>query len=109
MDEGSYPVQECLVQGSKQDDDEAVFLVDVGGGRGHDLECLKHAHPNIKGKLILHDRPEVVGLAGLSPGLDKMPHDFNTTQPVKGAYSVLCTSTSSQPSPKPPSPSRMLS
>jgi hypothetical protein len=83
MEEAYYPVQERLVQGSKQDDKE-VFLVDVGGGRGHDLEGLQQAHPNIKGRLILQDRPEVVGLADLSPGLEKMPHDFNTPQPIKG-------------------------
>ena len=83
MDKGYYPIQERLIKGSKQED-EAVFLVDVGGGRGHDLEGLKQAHPNIKGKLILQDRPEVVSLAELSPGLEKMPHDFSTPQPVKG-------------------------
>lgn len=83
MDKDYYPIQERLIEGSKQGD-EAVFLVDVGGGRGHDLEGLKQAHPNIKGKLILQDRPEVVSLAELSPGLEKMPHDFNTPQPVKG-------------------------
>jgi hypothetical protein len=88
MQEAYYPVQERLVKGSKQDDndDDAVFLVDVGGGRGHDLEGLKQAHPNIKGRLILQDRPEVVSLAGLSPGLEKMVHDFNTPQPIKGTY-----------------------
>jgi hypothetical protein len=83
MEEAYYPVQERLVQGSKQDDKE-VFLVDVGGGRGHDLEGLKQAHPNIKGRLILQDRPEVVGQAELSSGLEKMRHDFNTPQPIKG-------------------------
>lgn len=88
MQEAYYPVQERLVKGSKQDDndDDAVFLVDVGGGRGHDLEGLKQAHPNIKGRLILQDRPEVVSLAELSPGLEKMVHDFNTPQPIKGRY-----------------------
>ena len=83
MDEGYYPVQDRLVAGSKQDD-EAVFLVDVAGGRGHDLEGLKQAHTNIKGRLILQDRPEVIQLAELSPGLEKMQHDFNTPQPIKG-------------------------
>jgi hypothetical protein len=83
MDEGYYPVQERLIADSKQDDG-AVFLVDVGGGRGHDLEGLKQAHPNIKGRLILQDKPEVISLAELSPGLEKMQHDFNTPQPIKG-------------------------
>jgi hypothetical protein len=89
MQEGYYPVQERLVEGSKQGDD-AVFLVDVGGGRGHDLEGLKGAHPNIKGRLILQDRPEVVSLAEPSPGLEKMVHDFNTPQPIKGRLGTLC-------------------
>ena len=77
MDDGFYPVQKRLIEGSKQDDD-AVFLVDVAGGRGHDLEGLKQAHPSIKGKMILQDRSEVVSMAELSTGLEKMPHDFNT-------------------------------
>lgn len=45
--EGYYAVQERLVEGSKQDID-SVFLVDLGGGRGHDLERLKQAHASIK-------------------------------------------------------------
>jgi hypothetical protein len=90
MDEGYYPIQERLIEGSKQDDD-AVFLIDIAGGRGHDLEGLKQAHPNIRGKLILQDRPEVISLVELSPGLEKMTHDFNTPQPIKGTkhYEVL--------------------
>jgi hypothetical protein len=52
MHEGYYPVQERLVEGSKQGED-AVFLVDVGGGRGHDLEGLKGGAPQHQGQADL--------------------------------------------------------
>jgi hypothetical protein len=37
---GYHTVQERLIEGSEQDDD-SVFLVGLGGGRGHDLEGLE--------------------------------------------------------------------
>jgi hypothetical protein len=78
-----YPVQERLLQGAEKD---APFLVDVGGGSGHDVEGLRVAFDaQIPGPLVLQDRPEIVELAELGPGADKMAHDFMTEQPVKGA------------------------
>jgi hypothetical protein len=52
---------------------------------------LKQAHANIKGKLILQDQPEVVSMAELSPEIEKMAHDFNMPQPIKGEqHSRIC-------------------
>jgi len=68
-----------------------AFLVDLVGRRGYDLEGLKQGHANIKGKLILQDRLEVVSMAELSPEIEKMAHDFNLPQPIKGEqYSRIC-------------------
>ncbi|KAK6223418.1 hypothetical protein LQW54_000536 [Pestalotiopsis sp. IQ-011] len=37
-----------------------VLLVDVGGGIGHDLQELKSKHPDLPGKLVLQDQPQVI-------------------------------------------------
>ncbi|KAL8824346.1 MAG: hypothetical protein Q9191_005115 [Dirinaria sp. TL-2023a] len=87
MDHGFFPVEENLVKGAKTEDD-AIFLVDVGGGKGHDLQELHQKHPNLPGRLILQDLKDVIQEAEAS-GLDEkivaMGHDFFTEQPVKGA------------------------
>jgi hypothetical protein len=73
----------------KGDNEEAVLLVDVGGGLGHDLESFRRAHPNPSGRLVLQDLPDVIRQAetsGLHPSITPMPYDFLTSpQPVLGA------------------------
>jgi hypothetical protein len=77
-----YPVRERLLGGANEGE---PFLVDVGGGSGHDIEGLKeHFGSDIHGKLVLQDRPEIVDTAQVSPQIEKMGHDFLTEQPVKG-------------------------
>ena len=83
IDPHFYPIEECLINGAKEEDN-AVFLVDVGGGKGHDLEYLKSKYPNLPGKLILQDVPEVINRTNLSQGLEATVHDFNTPQPIHG-------------------------
>jgi hypothetical protein len=83
FDEEYYPVKDRLIEGAEKD---APFLVDVGGGSGHDVEGLRQAFEGqLPGTLILQDRPEVVELAKLGAGSEAMAHDFMTEQPVKGA------------------------
>ncbi|KAK8131372.1 O-methyltransferase [Apiospora sp. TS-2023a] len=86
FEEGYYPVRERLVEGASRGGDE-VFLVDVGGGSGHDLQqLLESFHGDVlPGKLILQDRPEIVEIAHSGAGIEKMSHDFLTEQPIKGA------------------------
>lgn len=82
MDPGFYPTEQ-LGLAVKADD---VLLVDVGGGLGHDLEELKAKHPQLPGRLVLQDRPEVVRqVQHVSKGIELMEHDFFTEQPIKGA------------------------
>ena len=77
-----YPIKEQLLEGAKQDAE--AFLVDIGGGSGHDLEQLHGAYGSeIHGKLVLQDRPEIVELAKVSSDITRMGHDFMTEQPVK--------------------------
>jgi len=71
----------------EEDKSDRPFIVDVGGGRGQSLVQIKHADPSIKGRMILQDRPRV--LDGIPdeelPGIEKMPYDFYTPQPIKNA------------------------
>ena len=86
--EDYYPVRERLIAGAKPD---APFFVDVGGNMGYDVKLLKTAFgDDIRGDLILQDRPEIVALAeqNLEPGITAMAHDFLTEQPVKGITSA---------------------
>ena len=86
MDPNFYPVDENLVNGAKTEDD-AVFLVDVGGGKGQVLQELHRKHPNLPGTLVLQDVKGAIEEAKAS-GLDKkivpMEHDFFTKQPIIG-------------------------
>lgn len=80
-----YPVAERLGNGVKGGAD-AVLVVDVGGGMGHDLEEFKAKHAGLAGRLILQEREEVVSqIQGLGSGIEATVHDFLTEQPVKGA------------------------
>ncbi|EAU34843.1 conserved hypothetical protein [Aspergillus terreus NIH2624] len=84
MDPNFYPL-ERLVEGMRGGSDE-VFLVDVGGGKGHDLKELRRKWPSTPGRLVLQDLPPVLAEAtDLGSEIEVMPHDFFTEQPVKGA------------------------
>jgi hypothetical protein len=81
--EDYYPVKERLITGAEKNQ---PFLVDIGGGSGHDVEGLRQAFEDqLPGKLVLQDRPEIVGIAKVGPGVEGMSHDFLTEQPVTGA------------------------
>ncbi|KAL9100779.1 MAG: hypothetical protein Q9163_003886 [Psora crenata] len=87
MDPDFYPVEKNLVEGAKTNED-SVFLVDVGGGKGHDLLELHRKHPKLPGKLILQDMKDVIAEAqatGLNERVTTMEHDFFTEQPILGA------------------------
>jgi hypothetical protein len=77
-----YPVAERLLDGAHA---STPFLVDIGGGTGHDVKGLREAFgTDIPGLLVLQDRPEIIELASIAAADEKMPHDFLTEQPVKG-------------------------
>lgn len=83
LDPSFYPFSERLVNGAEKAD-KSVFMVDVGGGGGHDLEELLHNHPDLPGQLILQDQPDIIdAISGLDPRICPMIHDFFKSQPVK--------------------------
>ncbi|RMY95779.1 hypothetical protein D0864_05279 [Hortaea werneckii] len=85
MDTDFFPVRERLVKGAR-DDPDAVFLVDVGGNVGHDLAEFRQKHGTAVGRVVLQDLPPVLGqIEALDASIERMPHDFFTEQPVKGA------------------------
>ncbi|KAK8097505.1 hypothetical protein PG984_016644 [Apiospora sp. TS-2023a] len=85
MDKNMYPVEERLIQGADTSSD-APFLVDIGGSTGHDLAEFLAKHPDHPGKLILEDLPDVIGeIQKLDPRIERVPYDFHTEQPYKGA------------------------
>ncbi|KAL4819588.1 S-adenosyl-L-methionine-dependent methyltransferase [Aspergillus spinulosporus] len=93
FDEGFYPVKERLVDGFDERVSD-VFLVDVGGGRGHDVLAFAARHPGHPGKLVLQDRaPVIAGVLETGSETDRpfiaAAHDFFTPQPVVGARAYL--------------------
>lgn len=82
----AFPVHDILLKDAKRDDSEAVLLVDIGGGEGHDVAAFRAAYPDAPGKLILQDLPPVIdNIKSLDAGIERQKHDFFTPQPVKGA------------------------
>lgn len=77
-----FPVQERLLDGAKE---ESPLLVDVGGGKGHDVIDFQAKYPQGKRRLVLQDLAAVTdGLADLGRAVERMTYDFFTDQPVKG-------------------------
>ena len=83
VDAGFYPVSERLTS-AFDSSISPVLLVDVGGGKGHDLEELRAKHSSLPGTLILQDQPEVISKVS-AQGFEATAHDFFTPQPVKHA------------------------
>jgi hypothetical protein len=76
-----YDVSERLIQGARQD---VPLFVDIGGGKGHDTIRFQEEYPN-SGQLVLQDlAPVIASIQGLPAGIEAMPYDFFTPQPVKG-------------------------
>ncbi|KAF3406312.1 Demethylsterigmatocystin 6-O-methyltransferase [Talaromyces pinophilus] len=78
-----FPVQERLLDRVSPD---RPLLVDVGGGRGHDLEGFKQRFPVEAGKLVLEDLPSVIDdIQHLDGDIQRIKHSFFEPQPVQGA------------------------
>lgn len=80
-----FPVQERLINGFHQEKNSSdVLMIDIGGGLGHDLERFKKVFPQAGGRLILQDLARTVANAEVTEGIEAMPYDFFTPQPVQG-------------------------
>ena len=83
-----YPAGQKLNEGL-QDVDDAVLLVDVGGGKGHDIALFRQRFPSLPGKLVLQDLPHTFAALPSKPeGITLMEHDFFTEQPIKSRHTA---------------------
>ena len=91
-----FPMASILGPNTKRDP-EAVLFVDVGGNKGHEAASFHKAHPDITGRLILQDLPPMIDRVSKDPpeGIELMPYDFFTPQPVKGKRSSTLAFTGS--------------
>ncbi|CAG7972164.1 unnamed protein product [Penicillium salamii] len=76
-----FPVEEKLRVQNASD----VLLVDVGGGRGKDLQIFRDRFPDLQGRLVLQDLSHVAGTADIPSEIETQAHNFFDEQPVKGA------------------------
>ena len=78
-----YPVEERLLEGTSPED--VIFMVDIGGGQGHDLKSLSDRYGDtcLPGRLILQDL--VANTRDDSTTIfEFMVHNFFEPQPVRG-------------------------
>ncbi|KAI7775575.1 hypothetical protein LA080_006586 [Diaporthe eres] len=77
-----FPIQERLLDGSNE---TLHLLVDVGGGKGHDVLDFQAKYPQKGRRLVLQDLSHVTrDLGDLGPAIERMTYDFFTEQPVQG-------------------------
>jgi hypothetical protein len=82
-----YNVESRLIRGFDLSNGPAL-LVDIGGGKGHDLIAFDNSFGrSYEGKLVLQDQPQV--LEAIPPGelserITKVAYDFFEAQPEKG-------------------------
>lgn len=83
-----FPVRERVLNGLKP---ERPLLVDIGGGRGHDLLMFRERFPDTPGQLVLAELPSVIDEVRCAydlnaAGVATVGHDFFAeNQPVQGA------------------------
>ncbi|KAH8689425.1 o-methyltransferase-like protein [Talaromyces proteolyticus] len=83
-----YPVEERLLATDK--DTSKAFLVDLGGGVGHDLAAFAEKYPKLAPRLVLEDQEHVLADVDkqnfkLNPNIQRVPTDLFKPQSVKGA------------------------
>lgn len=79
-----YPVDRHLLKGFDSSSKEAVLFVDVGGGKGHEIDKFLDKHPQDKHRMVLQDLPHIVKDVEGSSNKEVMAHDFFKPQPIKG-------------------------
>ena len=94
--ESQVPVLGMYPFGSLRNEVEAEterpFIVDIGGGRGQALLAIqKEAPAGFGARMILQDRPDVIGSLTPEdiPNIETMMYDFFTPQPIKSISSSL--------------------
>ncbi|KAJ5148851.1 hypothetical protein N7448_000429 [Penicillium atrosanguineum] len=79
-----FPVQERLIDGYEASEGD-VLLVDVAGGRGHELAAFQAKFPNALGRLILEDQPGVLPGNDSGRKIESLSFDLFKPQPIQDA------------------------
>lgn len=80
-----FPVQKKLLAGADRGDNY-ILMVDVAGGRGHDLLEFYSQYSDEPGRLVLQDQQPVLdSITGMPDRIEKCGIDFWSQQPVSGA------------------------
>lgn len=65
-------------------------MVDVAGGRGHDLAAFLARYPDVLGRLVLEDLPHVLEESTVDVGrIEKQAFDLFKPQPIHGEFLPL--------------------
>ena len=81
-----FPVELTIFRNLPKNNEEAVLLVDIGGGVGHDLQTFRARYPRVPGRLILQELPHVIdSITDISNGIELVKYDFFTPQPFQNA------------------------
>ena len=78
-----YPVEDRLGEGADTNAN-AVMMVDVGGGLGHQAVGLRKKFPQLPGRFVVQDLNALPPDSGRVTGLEYEVHDFMKEQPVIG-------------------------
>lgn len=65
-----------------------ILIIDIGGGYGQLLEALRKARPDLNGRMIVQDLPNVIESSQFVEGIEGMAHDYFAPQPVQGQYPI---------------------
>lgn len=80
---------------------DGVILVDICGGKGHAIQSVRSAYPELKGEYILQDQPADIeaGDRACGPDVKAQPYDLlMQEQPVKGTN--VCSASITQANPR---------
>lgn len=88
-----YDVSGRVLDGFNAENGDAL-IVDVGGGKGHDLQAFhdKFEPRGYSGALVLQDQPQIlesIPEEALSSRIQRQAQDFFTPQKVKGRMTAL--------------------
>lgn len=82
---GLFPNKSTAPTNGVHVEGDQVLLVDVGAGHGQALKDVRAERPDLVGRMIAQDLPEVIAARPVAEGVENMAHSFFDPQPVKGA------------------------
>lgn len=77
-----YPVESRLVVDANHSS-HAVFLVDVAGGKGHDISSLNSRFAGLPSRLVVQHLPRTFEDYVAPESIEAMPLDISTKQPIR--------------------------